>query len=61
MSIEDEKRFQSNNKSWICNKLFTEEDKKVRGHNQIMEKYRGSAHSNSNINLKLTKKCSCNV
>ena len=30
MPVEDEKRFQPSNKCWICNKLFTEEDKKVR-------------------------------
>ena len=52
MSAEDEKRFQSSNKCWICNKLFIEEDKKVTGHDHITRKYKGSAHSNSNINLK---------
>ena len=59
--LEDENRLESNNKSWICNKLFTEEDKKVRDHNHITQKNRDSAHSNSDINLKLTTKCSCNV
>ena len=28
MSVETERRFQSINKCWICNKLFTDEDKK---------------------------------
>ena len=28
MAVEDEKRFQSSNKCWICNKLFTDEEKK---------------------------------
>ena len=56
MSVEDEGRFQSSNKSWICNKLFTEEDKKERDRDHITGKYRGSVHSNCNINLKLTKK-----
>ena len=50
MSAEDEKIFQSSNKCWICDKLFTAEDIKVTG------KYRGSAHSDCNINLRLTKK-----
>ena len=40
MSVEDEKRFQSSNKCWICNKLFTGEDKKVREHDHIIEKHR---------------------
>ena len=44
MSVEDERRFQSSNKCWIHKKLFTDEDKKVRDHDQITEKYRGSAH-----------------
>ena len=56
ISEEDKKRFQSSNKCWICNKLFTDEDKKVRDHDHIKGKYKGSAHSDCNINLKLTKK-----
>ena len=44
ISEEDKKRFQSSNKCWICNKLFTDEDKKVRDHDHITGKYRGSAH-----------------
>ena len=39
----------------ICNKLFTDNDKKVRDHDHITENYRGSAHSNCDINLKLNK------
>ena len=58
VSFEDEKRFQSSNKCWICNKLFTDEDKKVREHDHISGRYRGPAHSHCNINLKLTKKVS---
>ena len=52
MSVEDEERLQSSNKCWICNKLFAEEDKKVRDHDHITGKYRGPAHSSCNINLK---------
>ena len=55
MSAEDEERFQLSNKCWICKKLFTEEDKKVKYYNHITEEYRGSAHSNCNINLKSKK------
>ena len=35
MSKEDEKKFQSSNKCWICNKSFTDEDKKVTDHDHI--------------------------
>ena len=56
MSVKDEEKFQSSNKCWICNKLFPKEDKKVRDQDHIIGKYRGSAYSNCNINLKLTKK-----
>ena len=51
MSAEDEKRFKSNNTCWIYKKLFTDKDKKVRDHDHITGKYRGSAHSDCNINL----------
>ena len=56
MSAEDEERFQSSNKCWICNKLFDVQDNKVRDHDRVTGKYRGSAHWSCNINLKLTKK-----
>ena len=56
MSKEDKERIQSISKCWICDKLFTEEDKAVRDHNQIIGKIRGSAHQNCNINLRSTKK-----
>ena len=56
MSVEDGKRFQLSNKCWICNKLFTNEDKKVTDHDHITGRYRVSAYSNCNINLRLTKK-----
>ena len=52
---EDEKKFQSISKCWICNKLFGAGDNKLRGHCHINGKYRGSAHWSCNINIKLTK------
>ena len=52
MFEEDERRFQSSNKCWICNKLFAAEDNKVRDHDHVIGKYRDSAHCN--INLKFT-------
>ena len=44
MSAEDEKRFKLSNKCGICNKLFVAGDNKVRDHDRIAVKYRGSAH-----------------
>ena len=55
MLAKDEQRFQSSNKCWICNKLFDVGDSKVRDHDHITGKYRGSAHWSRNINLKPTK------
>ena len=56
MSAEDEERFHSSNKCWICNKLFIAEDNKVRGHCHITRKCRRFVHWSCNINFKLTKK-----
>ena len=36
---------------WIYGKLIDNEDKKVRDHCQITGKFRGSAHSDCNINF----------
>ena len=56
MSVEDEKRFESSSKCWMCNKLFAAEDNRVGNHDHITGKYRGSAHGSNDFNLKLTKK-----
>ena len=56
ISAEEEERFQLRNICWIYDKLFDVGDNKVRDHCYVTEKYRGSAHWNCNINLKLTKK-----
>ena len=56
MSAEDEQKFQSSNKSWICDKLFNVGDNKVKDHCHVTGKYRGSAHWSCNINIKLIKK-----
>ena len=56
MSVEDERRFQSSNKYWICNKFFVTGDNNVRDHDNVTGKYRGSAHCSCSINLKVTKK-----
>ena len=49
MSAEEEKRFQSSNSCWICDKLFDVGD-------NVTRKYRGAAHWSCNINLGLSKK-----
>ena len=54
MSAEEEERFQLSNSCWIRDKLFDVRNDKVKDH--ITGKYRGLAHWNCNINLKLTKK-----
>ena len=56
MSAEDEERFQTSSKYWVCDKLFDVGDNKVRDHCHVTGKYRGSAHWRCNANLKLTKK-----
>ena len=56
MPAEDEQRFQSSNKCWICDKLFDIGDNKVRDLCHVAAKCRGFAHWSCNINFKLTKK-----
>ena len=56
MSVEDEKSFKSSNKCWICNTFFNAGDNKVRDHDHVTGKYKGSAHWSCDINLKLTTK-----
>ena len=55
MSLEEEKQFEKAEICWICNKLI-ENDNKVRDHCHITGKYRGAAHWNCNINMKISKK-----
>ena len=52
MTEKEEESFRSSNKCWICEKLI--DDEKVRDHCYITGKYRGKAHWNCNVNLKLT-------
>ena len=47
-----------NQKCRMCNKLFHVGDNKVRDHDHVTRKYRGSAHWSCNINRKLTEKVS---
>ena len=61
MSAEEEERSQSSSSCWICGKLFDAGDDKVRDQCHITGKYRGAAHWSCNINLKLSKRKSCNI
>ena len=51
LSTDDEKRFQSDNKCLICGKLFDVGDNKVRDHDNVTGKYRGSTHCSCNVHL----------
>ena len=53
MTKEDEEEFQKVNKCHICNKKCTNEDIKVRDHCHITGKYRGSAHQECNLKLRV--------
>ena len=53
MTKEDEEKFQKSDECHICSKKFTDEDIKVRDHCHITGKYRGSAHQECNLQLRL--------
>ena len=61
MSAEEEERFQLSNNCCICDKLLDIGDDKVRDHCHVTGKYRDVAYSSCNVNVKLSKKNSCNV
>ena len=56
MRAEENERFELTNICWIYSKLIESSNNKVRGHCHITGNYRGAAHWNCNINLKMTKK-----
>ena len=53
MSKEDNEDFKNYTKCWIYDNDYIDNDVKVRDHFHITGKYRGSAHRDCNINLKL--------
>ena len=53
MTKDDEKEFQKSKGCYICNKKYTEKDIRVRDHCHITGKYRGSAHQECNLKLRL--------
>ena len=53
MTKEDETKFQKAEECYICDKKYTDKDIRVRDHCHITGKYRGSAHQECNLQLKL--------
>ena len=56
MTKEDNEDFENSTKCWICDNDYIDNDVKVRDHCHITGKYRGSAHRDCNINVKLNHK-----
>ena len=56
MTKEGNENIKNSTKYWICDNDCIDNDIKVRDHCQITGKYRGSAHRDCNINLKLNHK-----
>ena len=53
MTKDNEDKFQKAEECHICNKQYTEKDIRVRDHCHITGKYRGSAHQDCNLKLRL--------
>ena len=56
MTKEDNEDFKYSTICWICDNSYVDNNVKGRNHCHITGKYRGSAHRDCNINLKLYKK-----
>ena len=56
MTKEDNEDFENSNKCWIFDNVYVERDDKVGDCCYITGKYRGSAHRDCNINVKLNHK-----
>ena len=55
MTEEEEDLFQKSNNCWICKKLISNDEDKVRDHCHITGKVRGAAHRNCNVNFQFIK------
>ena len=53
MTQDDEEEFQKAKECHICNKKYTEKDIRVRDHCHITGKFRGSAHQECNLKLRV--------
>ena len=56
MTKEENEDFKNSTKCWICDNNYIDGDVKVRDHCHISGKYRGFAHRDCNINLRLNHK-----
>ena len=56
MTKEDNEDFENSTKFWICDNDYIDAYVKLRDYCHITEKYRGSAHRDCNINVKLNHK-----
>ena len=54
MTEKNKLDFESSNKCYICNKQYSEKDIRVRDHCHITGEYRGSAHQDCNLKLRLS-------
>ena len=53
MTKKDEEKFKKAEECYICNKKYTDEDIRVRDHCHITGNYRGSAHQECNLKLRV--------
>ena len=53
MTKKDEDKFKKAEECYICNKKYTDKDIRVRDHCHITGKYRGSAHQECNLELRV--------
>ena len=56
MTKEDNVNLKNSTKCWIGDNNYIDNDVKVKDRHRITEKYRGTAHRNCNVNLKLNHK-----
>ena len=56
MTNEDNENIGKSTKCWICDQVYVDGDVKVTDHCHINGKYRGSAHRDCNINVRLSHK-----
>ena len=52
---KDDKDFKNSTKCWIRDNVYVKSDVKVKDHCHIIGKYRGSAHKDCNIKIKLNQ------